>query len=49
MAAPAPLTALPDALSETAALEAWLTDMQAYQMLRNQTGALQTFIRASCQ
>lgn len=49
MTAPGPLAALPGALSEQAALQAWLADMQAYQQLRGQTGALQTFIRASCQ
>lgn len=49
MMAPGPLAALPGALSEQAALQAWLADMQAYQQLRGQTGALQSFIRASCQ
>ena len=49
MAAPGPLAALPGSLSEQAALQAWLTDMQAYQQLRGQTGALQAFLRASCQ
>jgi hypothetical protein len=49
MAAPQKLATLPDGLSEQAALQAWLDDMQAYQQLRNQTGALQSFIRQSCQ
>ena len=49
MAPPGPLAALPDALSQQGALQAWLADMQAYQQLRGQAGALQTFIRASCQ
>jgi hypothetical protein len=49
MAAPEQLAALPVRLSEQAALEAWLSDMQAYQQLRGQAGALQSFIRASCQ
>jgi hypothetical protein len=49
MTAPRPLAVLPDGLTEAAALQAWLDDMQAYQYLRGQTGALQNFIRASCQ
>jgi hypothetical protein len=49
MAAPGPLAALPQTLTEPAALQAWITDMQAYQQLRGQTGALQAFIRTSCQ
>ena len=49
MTAPAPLAALPASLSEQAALQAWLGDMQAYQQLRGQAGALQSFVRQSCQ
>jgi hypothetical protein len=49
MQAPGPLAALPAHLSEAAALAAWLDDMRAYQELRGQAGALQTFIRQSCQ
>lgn len=49
MAAPGALAGLPDRLSQEAALQAWITDMQSYQALRGQTAALQSFIRASCQ
>jgi hypothetical protein len=49
MATPNPLAALPQTLTEPAALQAWITDMQAYQQLRGQVGALQAFIRTSCQ
>ena len=49
MTAPRKLAVLPDALSEAAALQAWLDDMQAYQQLRDQADALQTFVRQSCQ
>jgi hypothetical protein len=49
MQPPQSLGNLPDALSEQAAIESWLTDMQAYQDLRGQTASLQSFIRQSCQ
>lgn len=49
MAPPQKLAALPASLSEEAAVQAWLDDMQAYQDLRGQTGALQSFVRQSCQ
>jgi hypothetical protein len=48
MTAPKKLAALPGALAEQAALQAWLDDMQAYQQLRDQAGALQSFVRQNC-
>jgi len=49
MQPPQKLGDLPAQLSEAAAVQAWLDDMQAYQDLRGQTGALQSFVRQSCQ
>jgi len=49
MAAPGRLAALPQTMSEPEALQAWITDMQAYQQLRGQAGALQSFILQNCQ
>ena len=43
------LPTLPVELSEAAALDAWIDDMTAYQKMRLQTGALQDFIKTSCQ
>jgi hypothetical protein len=49
MLAPGKLAPLPDQLSEADALQAWLTDMAAYQALRGQTNALQAFVQQNCQ
>ncbi|HVZ27077.1 MAG TPA: hypothetical protein VG798_00340 [Rhizomicrobium sp.] len=49
MQAPGPLVVLPSSLSESAAVAAWLDDMQAYQLLREQIAALQSFVLQSCQ
>jgi hypothetical protein len=50
MAAPSPLAALAQGrLSESQAVAAWIDDMAAYQMLREQTQKLQTFIQSDCQ
>ena len=45
---PAALAPLPARLSEQAAVQSWLDDMHAYQILREQAGALESFIRQSC-
>jgi hypothetical protein len=49
MTAPGPLAALPQTMTEQEALQAWIGDMQAYQALRGQAGALQSFILQNCQ
>jgi hypothetical protein len=48
MATPGPLAALPQTLTEPAALQAWITDMQTYQQLRGQAEALQGFVKQNC-
>jgi len=50
MAAPQPLGVLTgDTLSESQAVAAWIDDMAAYQLLREQTQKLQSFIQSDCQ
>ena len=50
MAAPAPLAALAaGTLSEQQAVAAWIDDMAAYQLLREQLSKLQNFLYSDCQ
>ena len=50
LAAPQPLAALAgDTLSEQQVVAAWIDDMAAYQLLREQAQKLQSFIQSECQ